>query len=264
MDDFLVRALVAGMGVAAVAGPLGAFVVWRHMAYFGATLSHSALLGVASGFLLGIDPVAGVVAVCVAVALTLVVMQRSPRLGSDTLLGVLAHAALALGLVVIGSLETVRLDLMSYLFGDILAVSTEDIALVYGGGLAVAAALVLLWRPLLAITVHEELASVEGVPVALVRLAFMLLLAVVVALAMKVVGILLVTALLIIPPAAARGLATSPEGLAGLAAAAGCAAVGAGLWGSLAFDTPGGPSIVVAALGLFLLSQLVAALSRRR
>ena len=264
MDDFVVRALVGGFGVAAVAGPLGAFVVWRRMAYFGDTLAHAALLGVALGFLLGIDLNVAVVAVGVFVALLLAVLQRSRHLGSDTLLGILSHGALALGLVAVAFVENARLDLMSYLFGDILAVTGADIAWVLGGGVGVLAVLGFLWRPLLAITVHEELARVEGVPVVAVRLAYMILLAVVVALAMKVVGILLVTSLLIIPAAAARRVAPTPEAMAVLAAVAGCMAVAGGLWGSFVYDTPSGPSVVVAALGLFAASVVLPALRRRR
>jgi zinc transport system permease protein len=264
MDDFVVRALLGGFGVAVIAGPLGVFVVWRRMAYFGDTLAHAALLGVALGFLFGIDLNVGVVAVGISVALLLAVLQRGRHLGSDTLLGILSHGALALGLVAVAFVETARLDLMSYLFGDILAVTGTDIAWVFGGGLVVLAVLVFLWRPLLAITVHEELALVEGVPVAAVRLAYMILLAVVVALAMKVVGILLVTSLLIIPAAAARRLACTPEAMAVLAAVAGCVSVAGGLWGSFVHDTPSGPSIVVAALVLFAASVVVPAVRRRR
>jgi len=264
MDDFLVRALAGGFGVAVIAGPLGAFVVWRRMAYFGDTLAHAALLGVALGFLLGIDINLGIVAVCAAVAVILVALQRRQPLAGDTLLGILSHGGLALGLIAVAFLESPRVDLMSYLFGDILAVSARDIAWVYGGGAVVAAALAFLWRPLLAATVHEELARVEGVPVTAVRLAFMVLLAIVVALAMKVVGVLLVTSLLIIPAAAARRLAASPEQMAALAAVAGCAAVAGGLWGSFTFDTPSGPSIVVAALVLFVVSALAPAVGRGR
>jgi len=257
MDEFLLRALLAGLGVALVAGPLGAFVVWRRMAYFGDTLAHSALLGVALAYLLSINLNLGVLIACVAVALVLLALQRQQRLASDTLLGILAHTALSLGLVTLAFLETLRVDLMGFLFGDILAVGWRDVALIWAGGLVVLGALALLWRPLLAITVHEELARVEGVPVARVRLALTLLLAVVVALAMKVVGILLITSLLIIPAAAARRFARTPESMAVLAALAGCLAVAGGLAGSLRFDTPAGPSVVVAAALLFALTGLV-------
>ncbi len=263
MDDFLIRALIGGFGVAAVAGPLGAFVVWRRMAFFGGTLSHSALLGVALGFLLGINLNLGIFAVCAMVAVLLVIMARPTRLPNDTLLGILAHASLAFGLIALSFMEARRIDLMSYLFGDVLATTVTDIALITGGGALVLTGLVFLWRPLLAATIDEELAIVEGVPVAAVNLAFMLLLAVVVALAMKVVGILLVTSLIIIPAAAARRFSATPEQMAVLAAFAGCAAVAGGLWGSLLFDTPSGPSIVAAAFTLFVLSMLAPVFRQR-
>ena len=263
MDDFLIRALIGGFGVAAVAGPLGAFVVWRRMAFFGGTLSHSALLGVALGFLLGINLNVGIFVVCAIVAVLLVFLARPTRLPNDTLLGILAHASLAFGLIGLSFMQARRVDLMSYLFGDVLATTAQDILLILIGGALVITVLVFLWRPLLSATVNEELAMVEGVRVKAVNLAFMLLLAVIVALAMKVVGILLVTSLIIIPAATARRFSTTPEQMAVMAAIAGCAAVGAGLWGSMSFDTPSGPSIVAAAFALFVLSMLMPGFKQR-
>ena len=256
MDDFLVRALIAGCGVAAIAGPLGSFVIWRRMAFFGDTLAHSALLGVAAGFAVGIGGNAGIVVVCLGVAVLLVTLRRDRRLAGDTVLGILSHGALALGLVALAFIDRGKVDFRALLFGDILSVTTSDIAWIYGGGAAVAAALAWLWRPLLAATVDEELATVDGVPVGAVGFAYMLMLAAVVALSMKVVGVLLVTALLIIPAAAARCLSRSPERMAALASVTGCLAVAWGLSASLAFDAPSGPSIVVAALALFALAML--------
>ncbi len=256
VDDFILRAGLAGIAVALVAGPLGCFVVWRRMAYFGDTMAHSALLGVTLGFLLDLHPILGVVCVTVAIALLLLALQERAWLASDTLLGILSHAALSLGLVVIGLMTWLRLDLMGFLFGDILAVTAADLAWIGGGGLAVLAVLLWIWRPMLAATVHEDLARAEGVPTFRVRLAFMLLIAVVIALAMKLVGILLITALLIIPAATARRLATTPEAMALWAAVIGALAVVAGLAGSLQLDTPTGPSIVVAAALLFALALL--------
>jgi zinc transport system permease protein len=237
-----------------VAGPLGSFVVWRRMAYFGDTLSHSALLGVALGFLLGADLTLSVVAVCLVLAALLAALQRQRRLAADTLLGILAHSALSLGLVALAFLETVRVDLMAYLFGDILAVMPADLAWIYGGGAVALAALLWLWRPLLAITVHEELAQVDGINVAATRLAFTLLVALVIAVAMKVVGILMITAMLILPAAAARRFARTPEAMAALAAVAGVLAVTGGLGASLRWDLPAGPAVVLAAAVLFALS----------
>jgi zinc transport system permease protein len=257
MDDFLVRAFLGGLGVAVVAGPLGCFVVWRRMAYFGDTLAHSALLGIALGFILNIDLTLGVVITCAVLALLLAALQAQQRLATDTLLGIMSHSALALGLVALAFMTSVRVDLLSYLFGDVLAVTRGDLLWIYGGGAVALAGLCLLWRPLLSLTVHEDLARVEGVPVAAVRLAFTLLIALIVAAAMKVVGVILITALLIIPAAAARRAARTPEVMAVLAALAGALAVAGGLYGSLRFDTPSGPSIVVAALALFVFAHLI-------
>lgn len=263
IDDFVLRALLAGAGVALVAAPLGCFVVWRRMAYFGATLAHSALLGIALGLLLGVDLTLGIAASSVAVALIVVLFQRQRLIGSDTLLGILAHSGLAVGLVVLGLLEGVRVDLMAYLFGDVLAVTRADLIWIAAGGAAVLAGLVAVWRPLLAVTLHEELARAEGVPVLPVQLAFMLMLALVIAIAMKVVGVLLIVSLLIIPAATARCFARTPEQMALGAAAAGLVSVAAGLAGSLLWDTPAGPSIVTAATVLFGLGLAAGALTGR-
>jgi zinc transport system permease protein len=264
LDDFLSRAILAGIMVAVVAGPLGAFVVWRRMAYFGDTVSHSALLGVALGFLLGLNLNLLVTLVCLAIAVLLVLLQQRQELASDTLLGILAHGALSLGLVAVAFVEGLRIDLMAYLFGDILAVTRADLlGIAIGGGLALVLLLV-LWRPLLAITVHEELARVEGVRVLPVRLGLMLLIALVIATAMQVVGVLLITALMIIPAATARRFARTPEHMAVMAMAFGVIAVFGGIWGSLQYDTPTGPSIVVAAMLVFLALLFAPAISRRR
>jgi len=253
MDDFIVRALIGGIGVALIAAPLGAFVVWRRMSYFGATLSHSALLGVALGFLLGVSLNIAVIVVCIAIALMLGVLQHQRQLASDTLLGILAHSTLAFGLVALTFIEGLRVDLMAYLFGDILAVTTADLVWIYIGGALSLAALVYLWRPLLSMTVHEELARVEGVPVRLIGTLFMLMIALVIAVAMKIVGILLITSLLIIPAATARRLASTPEHMALIAALIGVVSVAGGIYASMLWDTPAGPSIVVMATVLFVL-----------
>jgi len=253
VDEFLIRAALAGVAVALVAGPLGAFVVWRRMAYFGGALSHMALLGVALGFLLGIQPIFGVAFVVVSAALILSGVHGVRGLSLDTMLGIVAHAALALGLIVAASMDSVRLDLMGYLFGDILAVGWDELIWVWCGAAIVLALLVKLWRPLLNITVHADLAAVEGHNVRRVELLFMLMLALVVALAMKVVGILLVTSMLIIPAASARALARTPEAMGGIAALVGVMSVLSGLWVSYIYDVPAGPGIVAGATVLFAL-----------
>lgn len=252
MPEFLLLALLGGIGVALVAGPLGSFVVWRRMAYFGDTLAHSALLGIAVGVLFDINFNLAVVSCCVILALILVSLQRQRLVATDTLLGIMAHSSLSLGLVAVSLLDDVRVDLMEYLFGDLLAITPNDLYWIYGGGTIVLLLIWRLWNPLLAVTINEELAQVEGVPVARIRLALMLLIGVVIAIAMKVVGILLITSLLIIPAASARRLASSPEQMAVIASLLGIAAVLLGLYASSQFDTPAGPSVVVAALLQFL------------
>ncbi|WP_148864639.1 zinc ABC transporter permease subunit ZnuB [Marinobacter fonticola] len=253
LGDFFWRALIGGLGVALVAGPLGCFVVWRRMAYFGDTLAHSALLGVALGTLFQIQLSLSIAVVCIGLALLLVVLSRSQALATDTLLGILAHSALAIGLVTLSFMPDVRLDLTGYLFGDLLAMSRQDVAWIYGGAAIILSLLVWLWRGLLMSTIHEELAKVEGLPVERLRLGLMLMFSLVIAVAMKIVGVLLITALLIIPAATARRLASSPERMVVLAVVTGMVAVSGGLSMSWFLNSPAGPSIVVSAFLLFLL-----------
>jgi zinc transport system permease protein len=260
LDDFFVRAVIAGVGVALVACPLGCFIVWRRMAYFGDTTAHAALLGVALGLLVGIGPTLGVFVMTVIVALLLVVLLRVARVASDTVLGILSHASLSIGLVVLAFMTWVRVDLIGYLFGDVLAVGRADVYMVIGGAVAVLVALMAIWRPLVAATVDRDLARAEGVNVAAVEVVYVLLIAVVVAISMKLVGILLVTSLLIIPAAAARGFSSTPERMAVFSAGLGVVSVLAGLSASAEWDTPAGPSIVVAAFLVFILSAGIALL----
>ncbi|GAC1040796.1 zinc ABC transporter permease subunit ZnuB [Rhizobium sp. No.120] len=255
-DDFFLRAVVAGVGLALTTGPLGCFIIWRRMAYFGDTISHSALLGVALSLLFQLNLTLSVFTVAALVSVLLLFLQRRQALSADALLGILSHATLAIGLVIVAFMSWVRIDLIAFLFGDILAVSQSDIAVIWGGGIFVLAAIAWLWRPLLASTVNPELAEAEGLRPERARLLFMLLMAVVIAIAMKIVGILLITALLIIPAATARRFAATPETMAIFASLLGATAVVGGLFGSLRYDTPSGPSIVVAALVLFIISLL--------
>lgn len=261
LDDFFTRALLAGIGLALVVGPMGCFVVWRRMSYFGDTMAHSALLGVGLSFLLDVPLVAGVFTIAVAVSLSLLFLQSRNALPTDALLGILSHSTLALGLVIVAFMTWIQVDLMGFLFGDILAVTRTDLAIIYGGGLALLLVLASIWRSLLTATVNPEIAEAEGLKPDRSKLIFMLIMASVIAMAMKLVGILLITALLIIPAATARRFASGPEQMAVLASLIGALAVAGGLFGSLRFDTPSGPSIVVAALGVFLLSQIPAIFS---
>jgi zinc transport system permease protein len=252
LDDFLVRAGLAGIGLSLATGPLGAFVVWRRMAYFGDATAHAAILGVALA--LATDLPIGLGTLVVALAMAVTVAGLSARgWAMDTTLGVLAHSALAFGLVAVSFFPAVRTDLSAYLFGDILAVSRAELGLVWLGALVVLGLLAWRWQALLTATVSEDLAHAAGLNPDRERLVLVVALAVVVAIALKVVGALLIAAMLIIPAAAARGLSRTPEAMAGLAAAFGALASLGGLGLSLWLDTPAGPSIIVVAAGLFVL-----------
>ena len=256
LDDFFVRAMLAGVGLALTTGPLGCFIIWRRMAYFGDTMAHSALLGIALSLLFSVNLMVSVFLVAAAISLLLILLQRAGGLSADALLGILSHATLAIGLVIVAFMTWVRVDLMGFLFGDILAVSKADVAVIWGGGLVVVGAVALLWRSLLASTVSAEIAEAEGLHPERAKLAFMLLMALVIAIAMKIVGILLITSLLVIPAAAARRFSATPERMAVMASLLGALSVIGGLYGSLHYDTPSGPSIAVAALMIFLFSLL--------
>lgn len=254
LDDFMMRATLAGLGVACAAAPLGSFVVWRRMAYFGDATAHAAVLGVALSLALQISIFAGAMAVALAMALT-VTLLSGRGYAMDTLLGVLAHSALAFGLVAVSFLSGIRIDLMAYLFGDILAVSRTDLAVIWGGAAVVVGLIGWRWSGLLTSTLNEDLAYASGIDPKREKLILTLALAITVAVAIKVVGVLLIAAMLIVPAAAARPLSRTPEGMAFTAAALGAASAVIGLRAAYVFDTPAGPSIVcVAAIGFAITS----------
>ena len=254
MAEFLVHALAAGLMVALVAGPLGALVVWQRLAYFGETLAHSALMGAAIGLWLHLNPWWTVLAVSLILATLLVLLQGRLRVGGDSLLGIFSHGSLAFGLLALGLVRNARVDPGALLFGDLLAVGPQDLFMIAAVTGAIALVLWRLWDRLLALTVHAELAAVEGLPVARLRIVQMLLMAALVAVAMRVIGVLLVTAMLIIPAVAARPLARTPEQMALLAGVVGAVAVCGGVFLAVLADLPVGPAIVASAVGLFCLS----------
>lgn len=257
MIDFLFLAVLAGLGVAVVTGPLGAFVVWRRMAYFGDTLAHSALMGISLSLWLQISPGLAVAMTCLAIAGGLLVLQNQLPLATDTLLGILSHSALALGLIALYLMPNASLNLEGILFGDLLSVTATETLAIWLVGAAVIGLLAWLWRPLVSITVHQDLAQVEGTPVGAVKTVLMLSLALVIAIAMKVVGVLLITALLVIPAATARRFARTPEGMAVMGSVIGMLAVLVGLSCAWFLDIPAGPSVVLCAGILFLLAVTI-------
>ncbi|MCG6939385.1 MAG: metal ABC transporter permease [Gammaproteobacteria bacterium] len=257
-DTFVIYALAAGMALALVAGPLGSVVVWRRMAYFGDTLAHAALLGVALAVAVEQLPMTGVVLIGVLIAVVLFWLEKQRELSTDTLLGILSHSALALGLIVLSLIQSqgFNVNLMSYLFGDLLAVNQFDLVVMYGTAFIILLAFSRLLPSLISISVNEELARVDGIAVEKVRFIFMILLALVIAVALKVVGILLITALLIIPAATARLYSKSPRQMVVLSVFISAAAIVLGLYSSLGWDLPAGPAIVVSASCLFFVSRI--------
>lgn len=259
IEPFLLRAAAAGIGLGLVAAPLGCFVVWQRMAYIGETMAQAGLIGVALGLLLRMDVTASVLVVTIGVAVALTLLSRQSLVPLDSILGLLAHGALAVGVILTSVVRSPSVDLMGYLFGDIFAVSTTDLIWVWGGGMAVLGTLAWLWQPLLAISLNSELAAAEGVDRERVRAIFMGLLAVAIAIAIKIVGVLLVIAFLIMPAAAARPFSSTPERMAVIAAAIASLGVIAGLALSASTDTPGGPAIVIVLSAIALAALLASA-----
>ena len=252
MIDLLLPPLLAGMALVCATGPLGCFIVWGRMAYFGDTLAHSALLGVVLGVLLQINIIFAIVALCALVALNLWFLQRSELLSNDTLLGILSHSALALGLIGISFINDTRINVFSLLVGDLLTVGWREVILIAGVSLMTQVIVFCKWRSLLLFVVDADLAKVEGVSTGAMRLLLMLLIAVVIAIAMQVVGVLLITAMLIIPAAAARYLSATPVIMAIWASLGGLFAVTSGIMSALFFDLPLGPAIVIVAALFFI------------
>lgn len=256
LDDFLIRAVLAGMGLAFAAGVLGCFVVWRRMAYFGDSTAHAAILGVAISLAFDMSIYAGTIATALAVAM-LVSVLTSRGHAMDTVLGVIAHSALAFGLVAISFVPSARVDLASYLFGDILAVGRSDLLWIWAGSLMILVLLCWRWQNLVTASVNEELAMAAGIDPRVERLVLSVALALLVAIAIRIVGSLLISAMLIIPAATARRFATTPERMAAVSSLIAVLAVLAGLGASLHFDTPAGPSIVASAAVFFVLTQVL-------
>ncbi len=255
-DDFIVRAFAAGIGLAFITGPLGCFIVWRRLSYFGDTIAHSALLGVVIAYALDFNLIIAVFVVSCLLALSLLFLQRRTNLPDDALLGLLAHSVLAIGLVLLGILSFIRIDLMGLLFGDILSVNVTDLLFVWIGGGIVLIVLILIWRPLFAGTVNLELAKAEGLNPDLANAIFTLLIASVIAISIKIVGILLITGLLIIPASASRNLSSTPIQMAIISSIIGVASVVLGIQTSMIWNTPTGPTILTITLGVFILTLL--------
>lgn len=250
LDDFMIRATLAGLGLVLAAAPLGCFVIWRRMAYIGDATAHASILGVAIALGFSISVFASVLVVAMVMAI-LVSTLSGRNHSTDSLLGVMAHSALAFGLVAISFIDGVRIDLMAYLFGEILAVTTQDLIAIWSVAFIIVALLIWRWSRFLTSTLSPGLAYASQIDPRREQLILTIALALVVAVAIKVVGVLLVTAMLIMPAAAARPFARSPEVMAVVALLIGALSVILGLRAALIYDTPAGPSIVCVAALIF-------------
>jgi zinc transport system permease protein len=261
MDDFLWRAILGAALLGAACGPIGCFVLWRRMAYLGESIAHMGLLGAGLGLLIGVNVVAGVAALGIVAAL-LMARAENGAIPAGTFIGIVGHVGLALGFILLAGMETVRADLMGYLFGDVLALSSDDLLLAALVCAAILGVTALLWRRLLAFTVSPEIARAEKRHGKFAEVAFLVVIALLVAVGLKIVGALLIIALILIPPAAARPLARTPEAMAILAALIGALSAPLGIAGALISDAPAGPCIVLAAAALFALTGIAARLRR--
>ncbi|RPD37767.1 hypothetical protein C0030_000760 [Candidatus Liberibacter solanacearum] len=255
-NEFFIRALFAGIGIILSTGPLGCFIVWQRMTYFGDTIAHSALLGVAFSLMLNLPLPLCIFMVSALTSIILLQIQKSEFIASDAILGVITHSTISISLIMLSFMTWVNTDLTSFLFGDILAVNTNDIIIIWSAGILNIVILIKIWKSLLATTVNYELAKAEGMQPEKVKLIFTMITALMISISIKFIGITLITSLLILPTVTARRFATSPENMVILTTVIGILGVILGLYGSLIFDTPSGPSIIITSLIFFILSFL--------
>jgi len=252
--EFMIRAFLSGLGVAILTGVLGCFVIWRRMVYFGDALSHAAILGVVGAIALNVSVYFGVIAL--ALILSVLLFTLTSRIqGADVILGVFAQTGLALGLIG-ASIWGRGLSIEAILFGDILAVGWRDIIFIWMGVAIILGIVLWRWSNWITANLGDDLAASVGVNAKHESFYLAALLAIVVGLALKIVGALLITALLIIPAATARRFTTTPEMMAVLSVLIGSAASAIGLWAAYVFDWPAGPSMVATAAVFFGVSQL--------
>ena len=253
MDDFILHAVIAGMMITTIAGVIGCFIVWRRMAYFGDSLAHSALLGIAIGLISGLSMMISILLISLIFAGLLLWLQHRRIMATDALLGILAHGALSTAIVVMAYAE-IPVDLHSLLFGDILTVTINDLWLIAGGGLVILSLIIVYWQPLLLMTINQDLARAEGVNTLVLHILFLAIISITVALSVRMVGVLLITSMLIIPAATARQFAQTPVSMAITAVMTGLISVWLGMALSLHANTPTGPSMVLCLAALFALS----------
>ena len=271
--------LIAPLVLAVIAGPVGCLIVWRRMAYFGDAIAHSALLGVAVGLFIGFAPNIGVALISAFFAVLLVYLQHRRKLSIDTLLGILAHGALALGLLLVfwSAVETGhgvhneaehKIDphqlLETYLLGSLENISMyQNISLIIGASV-IGVILKLIWEPLILMTLNMDLARAEGVPTLRLQYIMMGIMTSLVVMGMQITGVLFISSLLIIPAAAARQISTTPEKMIIWAIIFAFSGVSIGYLASKLADLPPGPAIISTITTIFIISLLISIFLRRK
>ena len=260
---YLVRALIAAACLAPLCGLLGVFVTARRMAFFSDTIAHAALAGVALGFLLGFkEPTIPMVVFSLLIALAMFWLRTHTELLTDTIMALLLSGSVALGIIILSMLKGFRAELHSYLFGDIQAVGTEELVLAAILGAVVISSIFWQLNSLSLLTAQEDLAHVCGIPVKRLNYFFVAILTLTVAASIRLLGVMLVTALIVIPPASARNISRNLRQHLLLSLAMGLFSGVSGVLLSYHFDTPTGPTIVMAAIGLFILTLIISGVRR--
>ena len=257
LDDFLVRSVIAGVLMVSTAAPIGCLMVWQRLAFLSDTLGHAAVMGVGLGLLLQLPPMFGVLGVVLLIVVSLSQVTSFNNALSETTLAIISHTGLAAGLILIGLLPANTVSLEAILFGDLLAVTINDLVMILVTTLVLGGLLLLHWRSFVAVSVSREIAQAEGIEVRKVQLLMFLMIALLVAVMMKVMGVLLIAAMLVIPTSSARMLSSSPERMVLFSALFGFAALSGGIFSSFQFDWQTGPAIVLSATALLLVTLLV-------
>ena len=257
LDDFMVRAVIAGLIMVTIAAPMGCLMVWQRLAFLSDTLGHAAVMGVGLGLLLQLQPIFGVLAVALLIVFSLSRVTSFNTALSETTLAIISHTGLAGGIILVGLLPANTVNLEAILFGDLLATTTTDLASLLITTVLLLFVLLHHWRGFVAVSVSREMAQAEGIEVRKVQFLMYIMIALLVAVMMKVMGVLLIAAMLVIPTTSARLLSRSPEQMVLISALYGLGALGGGITGSFHFDWQTGPAIVVSATALLLLTLAV-------
>ncbi|MFT5659342.1 MAG: zinc transport system permease protein [Gammaproteobacteria bacterium] len=257
LDDFLVRSILAGLMMVSISAPMGCLMVWQRLAFLSDTLGHAAVMGVGLGLLLQVHPMIGVLAVAFLIVFSLSHVASFNNALSETTLAIISHTGLAGGLILLGILPSNSVSLEAILFGDLLATTRSDLLMILATTILLLFLLLRHWRAFVALSVSREIAQAEGIAVKKEQFLMYMMIALLVAVLMKVMGVLLIAAMLVIPTTSARLLSHNPEQMVLFSAFFGVLSLGGGILGSFRLDWQTGPSIVLSATALLLLTLFV-------